>query len=92
MHDLFVLAPLVWLSVVAALGAGITLPIANSATRTLLSKSAGADRMAPVMAVWAIAWRAEADRFTLGRASRWLDRRPLDRSGAALPALSRSSS
>ena len=52
----FVIVPVVWLSVVAALGAGITCLIANSATRTLLSKSAGPARMAPVMAVWAIAW------------------------------------
>ena len=52
---LFVLAPWAWLSVVAALGAGITCLIANSATRTLLAKGAG-EYMAPVMAVWAIAW------------------------------------
>jgi hypothetical protein len=52
----FVMAPAAWLSVVAAFGAGITCLIANSATRTLLSKSAGLERMAPVMAVWAIAW------------------------------------
>jgi Transmembrane secretion effector len=53
---LFVMAPLAWLSAVAALGAGITCLIANSATRTLISKHAGSARMAPVMAVWAIAW------------------------------------
>lgn len=52
----FVMAPWVWLSVVAVLGAGITCLVANSATRTLLSRSAGPERMAPVMAVWAIAW------------------------------------
>ena len=52
----FVMAPAAWLSVVAAFGAGITCLIANSAMRTLLSKSAGPERMAPVMAVWAIAW------------------------------------
>ena len=52
----FVMAPFAWLSVVAALGAGFFCLIANSATRTLLSKSAGPARMAPVMAVWAIAW------------------------------------
>jgi hypothetical protein len=52
----FVMAPLAWLSVAAALGAGITGLIANSATRTLLSKHAGPQRMAAVMAVWAIAW------------------------------------
>jgi Transmembrane secretion effector len=52
----FVIAPVAWLSVVAALGAGITCLVANSAMRTLLSKSAGPASMAPVMAVWAIAW------------------------------------
>lgn len=52
----FVMAPWAWLSVAAALGAGISCLVANSATRTLLSKSAGPARMAPVMAVWAIAW------------------------------------
>jgi len=52
----FVMAPWAWLSVVAALGAGITCLIANSATRTLLSKSAGHKYMAAVMAAWAIAW------------------------------------
>jgi MFS family permease len=52
----FVMAPWVWLSVAAALGAGITCLVANSATRTLLSQSAKPARMAPVMAVWAIAW------------------------------------
>jgi MFS family permease len=53
---LFVMAPWVWLSVAAALGTGISGLIANSATRTLLSKAAGPDRVAPVMAIWAIAW------------------------------------
>jgi MFS family permease len=52
----FVMAPVAWLSVIAAFGAGITCLVANSATRTLLSKSAGPERMAPVMAAWAIAW------------------------------------
>ena len=52
----FVMTPWVWISVVAAFGAGMTGLVANSATRTLLSKSAGPARTAPVMAVWAIAW------------------------------------
>jgi MFS family permease len=52
----FVMTPWAWLSVIAALGAGITGLTANSATRTLLSKRAGPERMAAVMAVWAIAW------------------------------------
>jgi predicted MFS family arabinose efflux permease len=53
---LFVTTPWVWVSIAAALGAGISCLIANSATRTLLSKAAGPKRVAPVMAVWAIAW------------------------------------
>jgi MFS family permease len=53
---LFVLAPWVWGSFAAALGAGITCLIANSATRTLLARQAGEKREASVMAVWAIAW------------------------------------
>ena len=52
----FVITPWVWVSVAAALGAGISCLVANSATRTLLSKAAGPTRVAPVMAIWAIAW------------------------------------
>jgi hypothetical protein len=52
----FVMTPWVWVSVAAALGAGISCLVANSATRTLLSKAAGPTRVAAVMAVWAIAW------------------------------------
>jgi MFS family permease len=52
----FVLAPSMLLSTLAAFGAGVSCLIANSATRTLLSKRAGPDRVAAVMAVWAIAW------------------------------------
>ena len=52
----FVMTPWVWVSVGAALGAGISCLVANSATRTLLSKAAGPTRVAAVMAVWAIAW------------------------------------
>ena len=58
----FVMAPFLWLSVVAALGAGVTCLVANSATRTLLSKAAAPtvatdpDRVASVMAIWAVAW------------------------------------
>lgn len=53
---LFVMTPWIWMSVAAALGAGITCLSANAATRTLLAKSAGPERVAAVMAVWAIAW------------------------------------
>jgi MFS family permease len=53
---LFVMTPVIWVSVAAALGAGLSCLIANSATRTLLSKAAGPERVAAVMAVWAIAW------------------------------------
>lgn len=52
----FVMAPLIWVSVLAAFGAGVSCLIANAATRTLLSKAAGPERFAAVMAVWAIAW------------------------------------
>jgi MFS family permease len=52
----FVITPGAWFSAAAALGAGITCLIANSATRTLLAKEAGPEREASVMAVWAIAW------------------------------------
>ena len=53
---LFVLAPVAWVSVVAAAGAGVSCLIANSVTRTVLALEAGPDREASVMAVWAIAW------------------------------------
>lgn len=52
----FVLAPSIQVSVLAAFGAGVSRLVANSSTRTLLSKRAGPDRVAAVMAVWAIAW------------------------------------
>jgi MFS family permease len=52
----FVLTPWMWVSVAAAFLAGVSCLIANAATRTLLSKVAGPDRVAAVMAVWAIAW------------------------------------
>jgi MFS family permease len=52
----FVLAPVVWMSVVFAFAAGVSCLVANSATRTLLATEAGAMREASVMAVWAIAW------------------------------------
>jgi MFS family permease len=51
----FVSASWVWVSFGAALAAGGTCLLANSMTRTLLSRAAGADQ-ASVMAVWAIAW------------------------------------
>ncbi len=52
----FVIAPSIVISILAAFGAGVSCLIANSATRTLLSKQAGPQRMSAVMAVWAIAW------------------------------------
>jgi MFS family permease len=52
----FVMAPWIWVGVIAAFGAGISCLVANAATRTLLSKAAGPERFAAVMAVWAIAW------------------------------------
>jgi MFS family permease len=53
---LFVMTPWIWVSVVAALCAGITCLVANASMRTLLSQAAGPERVAAVMAVWAIAW------------------------------------
>ncbi|MBO0814150.1 MAG: MFS transporter [Actinobacteria bacterium] len=52
----FVATPSIWVSFAAAAGAGVSCLLANSMTRTLLSKAAGPERVASVMAVWAIAW------------------------------------
>jgi predicted MFS family arabinose efflux permease len=51
----FVSTPWVWVSVGAAFAAGVSCLVANSMTRTLLSRTAGSNQ-ASVMAVWAIAW------------------------------------
>jgi MFS family permease len=53
---LFVNAPVMWVAVFAAFGAGITCLIANSVTRAMLAERAGPEQTAAVMAVWAIAW------------------------------------
>ena len=53
---MFVGTRLVWVSVFAAFGAGVSCLVANAATRTLLIEAAGPEREASVMAVWAIAW------------------------------------
>jgi hypothetical protein len=52
----FVMTSWILVSVAAAVAAGISCLIANAATRTLLSKAAGPERVAAVMAVWAVAW------------------------------------
>ncbi len=52
----FVMTSWMWVSVAAALGAGVSCLIANSATRTLLCDKAGPERVASVMAIWAVAW------------------------------------
>jgi MFS family permease len=52
----FVMTSWEWVSVLAAVGAGISCLIANSATRTLLYDEAGPERVASVMAIWAVAW------------------------------------
>ena len=52
----FVQSPWVWGSFAAALGAGVGCLVANSTTKTLLTRKAGPAREASVMAVWAIAW------------------------------------
>jgi MFS family permease len=53
---LFVMAPTMWFAGLAALGAGASCLIANSVTRSVLAERAGPERIAAVMAVWAIAW------------------------------------
>jgi predicted MFS family arabinose efflux permease len=57
----FVMAPVIWLSLAAAFGAGVSCLIANSATRTRLAQASSRgdprrNHVAAVMAVWAIAW------------------------------------
>jgi MFS family permease len=53
---IFVFAPFIWLSCVAAVGAGVSCLVANSVTRAALADRAGSGQTAAVMAVWAIAW------------------------------------
>jgi MFS family permease len=53
---LFIQSSWVWASAVAALGAGASCLIANSTTKTMLTRKAGPAAEASVMAVWAIAW------------------------------------
>jgi hypothetical protein len=53
---MFVYAPTIWIGAIAALCAGASCLIANSATRAALVERAGPDKTAAVMAVWAIAW------------------------------------
>ena len=53
---MFVMTPWMWVSVMAAFGAGVSCLITNSATRTLLSDVARPKRVASVMAIWAVAW------------------------------------
>lgn len=70
----FVMVPSFYVSVVAAAGAGISCLVANSATRTLLSKAAGQARVASVMAVWAVAWAGSKPLASLidGASAGWL--------------------
>lgn len=53
---LFVLSPLLPLTILAAFGAGVMCLVANSATRTVLATGVSPTQEASVMAVWAIAW------------------------------------
>ena len=53
---LFVATSSIWVSFAAAICAGVACLLANSMTRTLLSHTADPAKVAPVMAVWAIAW------------------------------------
>jgi MFS family permease len=52
----FALAPTIWISVVAAMAAGMACLLTGAATQALLLSHAGPRRAAKVMAVWAIAW------------------------------------
>jgi MFS family permease len=52
----FSLAPWIWLSVVAAFGAGVAGLVAGSATQALLLELAGPGRALQVMGLWAVAW------------------------------------
>jgi predicted MFS family arabinose efflux permease len=52
----FIQSPSVWVSLTAAFGAGAGCLVANSTTKTLLTRRAGPACEASVMAVWAIAW------------------------------------
>ena len=52
----FVLAPWIVVSVVAALAAGMACLVAGATTRALLLHHAGPGRQAAVMAAWAVAW------------------------------------
>jgi predicted MFS family arabinose efflux permease len=74
---IFVATPFVWVSVGAALAAGVTCLLANSMTRTLLSQTAGVNQ-ASVMAVWAIAWAGSKPIASLadGLLAGWIGVRP----------------
>jgi predicted MFS family arabinose efflux permease len=52
----FVLAPWIWVSVAAALTAGLACLAAGATTRALLIHHAGPGAQAAVMAAWAVAW------------------------------------
>jgi MFS family permease len=52
----FVNAPVMWVGIIAALGAGACCLLANSVTRAVLAKQTKPEQTAAVMAVWAIAW------------------------------------
>jgi predicted MFS family arabinose efflux permease len=52
----FVLGFTAWLSLLAALAAGVAALLTGAATQALLFESAGPGRAASVMALWAIAW------------------------------------
>lgn len=53
---IFVFAPFIWLSCLAAVGAGVCCLVVNSVTRATLAMYVHPEHTAAVMAVWAIAW------------------------------------
>ena len=85
---LFVQSSWVWVSALAALGAGASCLVANATTKTLLSRRAGPAHEASVMAVWAIAWAGSKPLASLsdGLLADWLGLK-WDGVLLALPAL-----
>ena len=53
---IFALAPWMWLSVTAAVGAGLSGVVAGSTAQAMLRQLAGPERTLQVMGLWAVAW------------------------------------
>jgi predicted MFS family arabinose efflux permease len=88
----FVTAPWIWLSILAAATAGMACLLEGAQTRALLLQAAGPDRQAAVMAAWAVAWAGSKPIASLadGSLARLVGVRPtgiLLATPALLPAL-----